>query len=1223
MRKQKQLKNKQEHEHEKTDQRNAAQLEMLRRIGLELTAELDLEVLLQSIVSQAVDLLAGTAGALNLHRPDLDALECVAVVDPVKDAKDVVIHRGEGLIGQVWDTGQPLIVSDYQSWEDRSATWEDYPVASIVGVPVRWGTEFLGVLDVLSNRPRAFSEDDANLLNLLATQAAIAIRNARLYEKAQSRTRRLEIVNRIAQAVGATLDLEALAETVYQEIASALPAEAFFFSLYDAATDELDYYLHVDEGVRGEPIRLPLGKSLTSLVVTRREPLLIRDEEEWHHLPPGITPIVQGRAAVSWLGAPMRIGERVLGVICVQAYHPYAYGEEEELLLSTIADQVAVAVETAQLYEQAHHRAVEQETVSRIAYALNTLNLEEAFPTLVDGLRRITGCQRVSIALLDEAQEHFVMSTSQPSGRALGQGIELPVMTSAAFQDVTAGRPHLTPDLGAELDFAAEQRLYQDGIRSRINLPLLIGGEAIGALNLGSQQIGLFREDQLPVLQQIADALASAVENNRLFQAEREQRELAQALEQAAAAVSSTLDRDEVLDRILEQTARVVAGDAFNIMQVKDNTVRVVRARGYEQVGAAEQILHFVAPLSDFPALMQMVQTGEPCTFSDTASHPDWIRDERWAWQRAYVGAPILVGGATVGFLSVYGTRPNQFDDTDARRLEAFAAHAAAAIENAQLYEQAHNRMVSLANLNLVSRALTSSLDLEQVLGQIVNLTGSVVCSEYTSVILLDENGQLTMHAENFRDVHPITQRIRNRGITRRVLKDGQPIIVDVISDDGTTEPAFLHPEEEPILANPDIVAAGIRSFAAIPIQIQDVVIGVLLVHSREKAAFQGQLAIMTTFANQAAIAIENARLHQQVLDHATELEEHVQRRTVQVRSQYARLEAILASTTDGIVVTDRHGILLQANPVAQTWLTQTFSPPNANRLWQAVQNLAQRAEERPEIVLELPDLDLALESTPISDPGMDDASAVVMLRDISQFKALERMKTYFVANASDELRMPITTIKSYAYLLQRTPPQDERWQRYLEALTEAANYQAQMVEDILQISRIYAGRWKPTYHPTNLDELIRPPVNQHQALAQEQGLTLEYRSTEPGLVVPLDPRQMSRVLDNLLSDAIHYTPPGGRVTIVTETRQAEGKQWATIAIRDTGDPISAEDLPYIFERFFRQEQPRSQRVTETGLRLMIAKGVVDLHQGHMTVDIGPDRGNTFTLWLPLSDQEE
>jgi putative nucleotidyltransferase with HDIG domain len=222
---------------------------------------------------------------------------------------------------------------------------------------------------------------------------------------------------------------------------------------------------------------------------------------------------------------------------------------------------------------------------------------------------------------------------------------------------------------------------------------LLSGGEVFGALMLGSGNTGLFQESQSPVLQQIADAVALSVENSLLFQAEREQRKLAEALEEAAAAVSSTLEPDQVLDRILEQVERVVAGDAFNIMLIEEGTVRMVRWRGYERLGIEKRIAHFSAPVVELPSLVQMVQTGEPAVIPDTSADPDWALLEGWEWLRSYVGALIRVGGVTVGVLNVDGTRPGQFGPADAHRLKVFADHAAAAIENARLFEQAQQEI--------------------------------------------------------------------------------------------------------------------------------------------------------------------------------------------------------------------------------------------------------------------------------------------------------------------------------------------------------------------------------------------------------------------------------------------------------------------------------------------------------------------------------------------------
>ena len=510
------------------EQRRRQELEALREISLAITAQLRLDKLLQNIVEQGCCLLEVKAGGVYLVDEVRGDLELLVSHGYTRDYTGARLASGEGLSGKVLQSGEPLTVNDYRHWEGRSPGWEAEPLTAVLGVPLKHGEQVIGVLDFAEvARPRSFDEHDVWLATLFASQAAIAIENARLYEETRRRAERLAVVNRIARAASATLHLDDLMETVYQEVAPIFQADAFFIALYDEETNELDFRIRVDEGAQEPPERRPVGSGLTGLVVTEKRPLLIRNfEEEQDRLPRQARLWGTMKAPASWLGVPMLIGERVVGVICVQAYRPRAYGEEEELLLSTIADQVAVAIEQARLYE-----------------------------------------------------------------------------------------------------------------------------------------------------------------------AEREERELAEALEEAAAAVSSTLDLDQVLDRILEQVERVVAGDAFNIMLVEDSNARAVRWRGYERMGVKDQIATFTLPITKYPNLAKMTQTGKPVVTMDTAANPDWVPREGWGWLRSYVAAPIQVTGLTVGFLNVDGTRPGQFGLADAHRLEAFASHAAAAIENARLFEQAQQEI--------------------------------------------------------------------------------------------------------------------------------------------------------------------------------------------------------------------------------------------------------------------------------------------------------------------------------------------------------------------------------------------------------------------------------------------------------------------------------------------------------------------------------------------------
>ena len=510
------------------EQRRRQELEALREISLAITAQLRLDKLLQNIVEQGCRLLGVKAGGIYLVDETRGDLKLIVSYGYTRDYSGTRLAPGEGLASRVLQSSEPLVVDDYQHWEGQSPDWEAEPITGCIGVPLKHGEQVIGVLDFAEvARPRSFDEHDVWLATLFASQAAIAIENARLYEETRRRAERLAVVNRIARAASATLHLDDLMETVYQEVAPIFQADAFFIALYDEETNELDFRIRVDEGAQEPPERRPVGSGLTGLVVTEKRPLLIRNfEEEQDRLPRPARLWGTMKAPASWLGVPMLIGERVVGVICVQAYRPRAYGEEEELLLSTIADQVAVAIEQARLYE-----------------------------------------------------------------------------------------------------------------------------------------------------------------------AEREERELAEALEEAAAAVSSTLDLDQVLDRILEQVERVVAGDAFNIMLVEDSNARAVRWRGYERMGVKDQIATFILPISKYPNLAKMTQTGKPVITMDTAANPDWVPREGWGWLRSYVAAPIQVTGLTVGFLNVDGTRPGQFGLADAHRLEAFASHAAAAIENARLFEQAQQEI--------------------------------------------------------------------------------------------------------------------------------------------------------------------------------------------------------------------------------------------------------------------------------------------------------------------------------------------------------------------------------------------------------------------------------------------------------------------------------------------------------------------------------------------------
>ena len=160
-------------------------LEALRQVSLKLATQLDPDLLLHTIVERAIALVSGRAGHLTIYRPDLDALVLTATAGEGPDLSRTLLRRGEGLAGKIWESGQPLLVNDYRRWGGRAAIYDGLPIRAMIGVPVRWGEEFLGVLSVERETAGAFTLADAELLALFGAQAAIAIHNARLFEEAQ------------------------------------------------------------------------------------------------------------------------------------------------------------------------------------------------------------------------------------------------------------------------------------------------------------------------------------------------------------------------------------------------------------------------------------------------------------------------------------------------------------------------------------------------------------------------------------------------------------------------------------------------------------------------------------------------------------------------------------------------------------------------------------------------------------------------------------------------------------------------------------------------------------------------------------------------------------------------------------------------------------------------------------------------------------------------------
>jgi PAS domain S-box-containing protein len=248
-------------------------------------------------------------------------------------------------------------------------------------------------------------------------------------------------------------------------------------------------------------------------------------------------------------------------------------------------------------------------------------------------------------------------------------------------------------------------------------------------------------------------------------------------------------------------------------------------------------------------------------------------------------------------------------------------------------------------------------------------------------------------------------------------------------------------------------------------------------------------------------------------------------------------------------------------------------------------------------------------------------AQRTVELQDaLVRAQDADRVKSEFVSNVSHELRTPLANLKLYLHLLTRGRP--EKHESYLTTLRREVDRLQDLIEALLDVSRLDLGKTQANLRPVDLNLLMTTLVTDRLALVSDRGLSLDVDEDAELPRVLADPKLIEQVLTNLLTNAVNYTPVGGTITLRTRRTNAEGRQWVTASVVDTGPGISDDEKGRLFERFYRGEAGRASSAPGTGLGLAICKEIMDLHGGRITLESELGRGSIFSLWLDVAEGE-
>jgi len=353
------------------------------------------------------------------------------------------------------------------------------------------------------------------------------------------------------------------------------------------------------------------------------------------------------------------------------------------------------------------------------------------------------------------------------------------------------------------------------------------------------------------------------------------------------------------------------------------------------------------------------------------------------------------------------------------------------------------------------------------------------------------------------------------------------------------------------------------------------------------------------------------------------ELAARIQQRVGQLESENNRLEIILESITEAILVVDRDGRVVLANKA----LANLFGidPPLEGLLtaevvrYSAIQDaltgcLAEGRGRAMEVELTgVPERHLDLQVAPILE-GNECIGAVAVLYDITRLRELERMRRDFVANVSHELRTPLTAIKGYAEILSDGALDDrETARRFTGIIENHADRLTHLLGDLLDLSRLESDQLEVELVPCELKPLADTSVGSVSQAAAQKQIAIDC-DIPPSVKVICDPKLIEHALINLLDNAVKYTPASGKVRI--GTRPVEGTDRLTIYVEDTGIGIPSEDLGRIFERFYRVDKGRSRDLGGTGLGLSIVRHIAEVHGEQVSVQSKLGAGTTFSFEL-------